>query len=254
MGTERWTEYDRIDEAMDLVEQDWFEKRLTFNPLAYARADEDAKAVAAWVLNFLTCPYTNSSALAAKLKKRRARSLFRKRHDADMARLEKEEKAWKAAMALLEACIVLLRDWYPDEDLSLGALFALVSIAETSDGEWASPLDFLFNQIKTGKRYAEASGGNDGADEWRWVPTKLERKGDGAAPGETGGLSPGEDTALGLYESFKGSTMPVQYEAVRMCRTALWHMAEHVGSQLALLAGKAVGEAPRTCSDKGGLA
>ena len=63
---------------------------------------------------------------------------------------------YRSERNLLMSLVSYLFDYLPSEDLTTDALLTLLSMAETKpdDYGWKSPLDLLFMELETGKRYA----------------------------------------------------------------------------------------------------
>lgn len=63
---------------------------------------------------------------------------------------------YRSERNLLMSLVSYLFDYLPSEDLTTDALLTLLSMAETKpdDCGWKSPLDLLFMELETGKRYA----------------------------------------------------------------------------------------------------
>lgn len=169
-----------------------FSQSNKYNPLHYVQTD-------AQILSFTTCLMNNTEG-----KKNSTGDPF-----------------WdKAERLLYHSLIAFLRDWMPEEDYNLPSLVYLLSLAQVKeeDEDFKSPLDLLFQQIETGKRYVMTSTkeNEDTYDEkhrglrpssccesWSWQPSLLVNNRTGVKPGEIGGLRPDQDFALAKYKEFK---------------------------------------------------
>lgn len=151
-----------------------FESSNKYNPLAYVRSQAD-------ILTFVECLISNTSG--------------DKEHSGD--------PFWENAERLLyTALIAYLLDHCPAENRNLPGLLLLLSLAEAreEDEGFRSPLDLLFDELETGRRYVNVGGGAafdeesrsfDGEDSgFRWVKT-----------GES--IAPSDDFALSNYKAFK---------------------------------------------------
>lgn len=168
-----------------------FSASMHYNPLAYVRTDAD-------VLSFVNCFIANT--------------------DGDGT---PGDPFWGDSMRLLlTALIFFLRDWCAPEFYSLSGLLTLLSLAEAREGDesFKSPLDLLFLQIETGKKFKKREGGprpasaslsrdavavGSGGSAYIEVPSQFERRGDHVRPADRGGLTPDEDIALGYYNDFR---------------------------------------------------
>lgn len=64
---------------------------------------------------------------------------------------------YRSERNLLMSLVSFLFDYLPSEDLTIDGLLTLLSMAEAKPDdyyEWKSPLDFIFMELETGKRYA----------------------------------------------------------------------------------------------------
>ena len=168
-----------------------FSASMHYNPLTYVRTDAD-------VLSFVNCFIANT--------------------DGDGT---PGDPFWGDSMRLLlTALIFFLRDWCAPKFYSLSGLLTLLSLAEAREGDenFKSPLDLLFLQIETGKKYKKREGGprpasaslsrdavsvGTGGSAYIEVPSRFERRGDHVRPADRGGLTPDEDIALGYYNDFR---------------------------------------------------
>lgn len=136
---------------------------------------------------------------------------------------------------LFASLIALLRDWFDPKDYSISGLITLLDIAENKekDADFKSPLDYLFEQIETGKRYIEETkcieqynisvvpcDATDNTTYLYYVPSKFKHNTTGVKPGDVGGLSDKEDFALANYNAFmKAAPIPKRGEVIANCRT-----------------------------------
>lgn len=121
-----------------------------------------------------------------------------------------------AEVTLLYALYSLLRDWFPASDFTPDGLRQLLSLADTGCTA-KSPLDLMFYQLESGKRYipdANHDPSDPSSREWVWADSPLVRKEDGLSPAGKGGLEPGEDSALDYYSEFKGYPSESQRKAI----------------------------------------
>lgn len=164
-----------------------FSESMHYNPLKYVRTDTD-------ILSFVNCYILNTNGEG-----------------------KPGDPFWENAEKMLyTALIALLRDWFPAEDYNLGGLLTLLSLAEAREEneDYLSPLDLIFKEIETGKRYVKAEGqqnevsvlsrsvGSKSGNGWEWQDSPYCRR-DGVRPAQTGGLSPDQDFALMNYKNFK---------------------------------------------------
>lgn len=164
-----------------------FSESMHYNPLKYVRTDTD-------ILSFVNCYILNTNGEG-----------------------KPGDPFWENAEKMLyTALIALLRDWFPAEDYNLGGLLTLLSLAEAREEneDYLSPLDLIFKEIETGKRYVKAEGqqnevsvlsrsvGSKSGNGWEWRDSPYCRR-DGVRPAQTGGLSPDQDFALMNYKNFK---------------------------------------------------
>ena len=150
-----------------------FSRSMHYNPLAYVRTQAD-------VLTFVECLIKNTTG--------------DDRHSGD--------PFWENAERLLyTALVAYLVDHSRPEDRTLNGLMTLLGLAEAreEDESYMSPLDLIFEELETGRRYvrtgaAEKDAGerafDDGGAGWRWVQVS-----------EPAG--PEEDFALSNYRAFK---------------------------------------------------
>ncbi len=171
------------------------DESMHYNPLKYVKTDTD-------ILSFVNCYIMNTNGDG------KAGDPF----------WENSEKM------LYTALIAFLRDWMPPEDYNLSGLLTLLSLAEAreNDENYESPLDLLFKQIETGKRFIETgaaaaqnptngtgglsrgfAGSGSNQSGWSWEPSLFYRNSDGVRPADCGGLTPDEDFALMNYKNFK---------------------------------------------------
>lgn len=63
---------------------------------------------------------------------------------------------YRSERNLLMSLVSLIFDYFPTEDLTTDALLTILSMAETKPGDYGytSPLDLMFYELETGKRYA----------------------------------------------------------------------------------------------------
>ena len=163
-----------------------------YNPLHYVRTD-------AQILSFTTCLMSNTEG-----KKNTTGDPF-----------------WdKAERLLYHSLIAFLRDWMPEEDYNLPSLVYLLSLAQVKeeDEDFKSPLDLLFEQIETGRRYVLGKAEKTDSDydekhrglrpsssqgSWSWQPSLLVHNRTKVRPADIGGLRPDQDFALAKYKEFK---------------------------------------------------
>jgi type IV secretion system protein VirD4 len=167
----------------------------SYNPFAYVKTDAD-------ILSFVNCLIKNTN---AEKDNRSAQDPF-----------------WENAERLLyTALIALLRDWFRKEDYNLPGLLTLLDIAgaREEDESYRSPLDFIFEEIETGRRVAslDVAGESTHAEETLprafregadsdtqtigYAPSNFYHNKTGACPADTGGIS--DDFALLNYRKFK---------------------------------------------------
>lgn len=187
-----------------------FSASMHYNPLAYVRTDSD-------VLSFVNCFIANT--------------------DGDGT---PGDPFWGDSMRLLlTALIFLLRDWFHPKYYSLSGVLTLLSMAEAREGDesFKSPLDLLFLQIETGKKYKKREGGQQrpasaglsrdavpvgtGGSAFIEVPSQFERRGDHVRPADRGGLTPDEDIALGYYNDFRVAAGKTLKSILITCNTRL---------------------------------
>ena len=121
-----------------------------------------------------------------------------------------------AEITLLHALYALLRDWFPAPDWTPEGLKQLLALTENNAAA-KSPLDLMFYQIESGKRYIPNAGHDPhdpASQEWTWADSNFVRSEDGLRPAEKGGLKPGEDKALDYYAEFKGYSHDSQRQAI----------------------------------------
>ena len=112
-----------------------FSKSLHYNPIAYVRDEAD-------ILEFVTCLIENTKG------------------DDDHG----GDPFWENAERLLYVALIgYLVKHCPKRDRSLSGLVTLLSLAKAkeSDEDYKSPLDLLFEEVETGKRYVKAPGTED---------------------------------------------------------------------------------------------
>lgn len=186
-----------------------FSASMHYNPLAYVRTDSD-------VLSFVNCFIANT--------------------DGDGT---PGDPFWGDSMRLLlTALIFFLRDWCAPKFYSLSGLLTLLSLAEAREGDesFKSPLDLLFLQIETGKKFKKREGGprpasaslsrdavavGSGGSAYIEVPSQFERRGDHVRPADRGGLTPDEDIALGYYNDFRVAAGKTLKSILITCNTRL---------------------------------
>lgn len=119
-----------------------------------------------------------------------------------------------AEVTLLFALYHLLCDWFSARDRTPEGLRSLLSLAEF-DGRRGCPLDVMFNQLETGKKYARVAGPTaDAQPRWAWVPSSFVRYVDGLRPADSDGLAPGQDRALDYYREFRDYPAPARTQAI----------------------------------------
>ena len=108
-----------------------FSKSLHYNPIAYVRDEAD-------ILEFVTCFIENTTG--------------DKDHGGD--------PFWENAERLLYVALIGYLVYHcPERDRSLSGLVTLLSLAKAkeSDEDYKSPLDLLFEEVETGRRYVKAA-------------------------------------------------------------------------------------------------
>ena len=114
-----------------------FSKSRHYNPIAYVRTEAD-------ILEFVTCLIDNTTG--------------DDQHASD--------PFWENAERLLYVALIgyLVRHC-PEGDRSLSGLVTLLSLAKAkeNDEDYKSPLDLLFEEVETGKRYVKAPSGENEA-------------------------------------------------------------------------------------------
>ena len=165
-----------------------FAASMHYNPLAYVKTDTD-------ILSFVNCFILNTNGEG-----------------------KASDPFWENAERMLyTALIALLRDWFPPKDYNLPSLLTLLSLAEAreDDENYKSPLDLIFYQIESGKRYAKTGHnqakragltrdfGTSAKEGWSWVASNFRRNTDGLCPADVSGLTPDQDFALLNYKNFK---------------------------------------------------
>ena len=125
-----------------------FARSLHYNPIAYVRDEAD-------ILEFVTCLIENTKG--------------DEEHGGD--------PFWENAERLLYVALIgYLVKHCPERDRSLSGLVTLLSLAKAkeSDEDYRSPLDLLFEEVETGKRYVKGAKAADGYDPTRrgsYAPT-----------------------------------------------------------------------------------
>lgn len=151
-----------------------FGKSNHYNPIAYVRSQAD-------ILTFVECLIKNTTGEKG----------------------EAQDPFWENAERLLyTALVAYLLDHCPENDRNLPGLLTLLSLAEAREENesFKSPLDVLFDELETGRRFmgigdagdfdAESRSFDNGGGEFRWVVT--------GKP-----TDPNEDFALSNYKAFK---------------------------------------------------
>lgn len=171
-----------------------FDQSSSYNPLAYVKTDAD-------ILSFVNCFIRNTNG----------------GKDGGNS-----DPFWENSERLLyTALIAYLRDWCHPQDYNLPGLLILLGLAKASEDDETrkSPLDFIFDEIKTGKRVTKLTEEGGAAasaklarsfaegqkTDMGYAPSNLVRRSDGIKPGdpEVNGLGPDDDFALKNYELFK---------------------------------------------------
>lgn len=192
-----------------------FSQSMHYNPLKYVKTDAE-------ILSFVNCLIANTNG---------------DKNDAG-------DPFWENSERLLYiSLIAFMRDWLSDEDYSLSGLLTLLSLAEAKedDEDFESPLDLLFKQIETGKRYIQTSEEpkslgeyneamrglrpNVDSSNFEWTDSKFVHKTTGARPAELGGISPDEDFALGNYKAFKTAAGKTLKSIIISCNVRLKPLA-----------------------------
>lgn len=166
-----------------------FSKSLCINPLQYVRSDAD-------ILSFVNCLIRNTTP----------------------DKSSGGDPFWENSEKLLyTSLIALLRDWFPPSDYTLPNVLFLLSLASASeeDENAKSSLDYIFDQLETGKRYMskqeqQQREHDDNIREIRaedpqanYVPSDMRSNKTGRCVGDTEGVDPNEDLALFYYKEFK---------------------------------------------------
>lgn len=182
-----------------------------WNPLRYVKTDAD-------ILSFVNCLIANTNG------------------DGKAA-----DPFWENSEKLLyTALIAYLRDWHPPQEMTIPNLIYLLSLAkvEEENENAQSPLDLLFAEIETGKRYRPRCGSREEEEkiydewnrglrsvesisEWEWVPSRLVRQYDGLCPYVEGGIDPSEDYALLHYHNFKQAAGKTLKSIIISCNVRL---------------------------------
>lgn len=154
---------------------------------------------------------------------------------------------WEKAEAMLYmALIAFMRDYLPARDYHIGTLLRLMSMAQASESNEnaQSPLDCIFNELKTGyrlkrvnnpgrsNRRPNAAGeetvySNDASVSYKRVPSPFRRR-DGKMPyynvhadGSRGWATSSDDFALENYTSFKKAAGKTLKSILISCDTRL---------------------------------
>lgn len=190
---------------------DW-ESSHRANPLFYVKTDEQ-------ILSFVKCLIANTNG------DRKASS---------------SDPFWENAETLLYVSLIaLLRDWFPPSDYTLPTLVYLLSLAKAKedDEDFSSPLDQIFSEIETGRRYVEVASFDQAAEydeksrmvrrmgSYRWVESNLVNNRTNAMPGKTHGMRPEEDFALFNYRAFKSAAGKTLKSIIISCNVRLAPLA-----------------------------
>ncbi|MCI9130315.1 MAG: type IV secretory system conjugative DNA transfer family protein [Eggerthellaceae bacterium] len=184
-----------------------------YNPLKYVHTDAE-------ILSFVNCLIANTNGKNGQ---------------------GSNDPFWENAEKLLYVSIIaLMRDWFPARDYTLPNLLYFLSLANAQEEneDYESPLDLIFKQIETGKKYRPAGNrptatepaydeskrglresGSQGT--WAWIPSPLVRLTDGISPYQEGGLSPSEDFALSNYKAFKTAAGKTLKSIIISCNVRL---------------------------------
>lgn len=187
-----------------------FASSMYYNPLQYVKTDAE-------ILSFVKCLIKNTSG---------------KKNDTG-------DPFWENSETLLYVSLIaFMRDWMSDRDYTLPSLLKLLAQAEAheDDESFKSPLDLLFDQIETGKKYVQvdkAKQQNEKYSEvsrdvvrhttnskWEWQPSKYVRR-DGVRPADKDGLDASEDFALSNYKAFKTAAGKTLKSIIISCNVRL---------------------------------
>ncbi|MBQ9042365.1 MAG: type IV secretory system conjugative DNA transfer family protein [Eggerthellaceae bacterium] len=165
-----------------------------YNPFAYFRSETD-------ILEFVECFIDNTTS--------------DKEHSND--------PFWEKAERLLYVALIGYLIYHcPEEDRSFSGLVTLLSLAKAkeSDEDYMSPLDLLFERVRTGKKYANAGS----------EPAPYDYDGKAAYGGETSGwrwveigkpVDVNEDFSLLHYKMFKDAAGKTLKSILISCNTRL---------------------------------
>lgn len=192
-----------------------FENSMHYNPLHYVKSNAD-------ILTFVNIFMTNTNGEGKS----------------------GNDPFWENSERLLYiALIAFLRDWCHPRHYSIDGLLTLFSLAEASENDesFQSPLDLMFLQIETGKKYVKADSGastidaraantrtavaKQGKSRYVEVPSDYKRRGDGVEPAKVGGLSPSQDYALSNYKAFKTAAGKTLKSIIISCNARLSRLA-----------------------------
>lgn len=181
-----------------------------WNPLQYVKTDAD-------ILSFVNCLIANTNGEG-----------------------KPSDPFWENSERLLyTALIAYLRDWCSPEDYTIPNLIYLLTLAkvEEDNENYESPLDLLFKEIETGRKYGVRAAsaaeeqqvydewnrglrGTETPTDWDWVPSRKMRK-DGLSPYLKGGIDPNEDYALLHYHNFKQAAGKTLKSIIISCNVRL---------------------------------
>lgn len=192
------------------------ERSLTYNPLEYVRTDLDIQSFAKMFISMTTGTKQTAS-----------------------------DPFWEKAETLLYvALIAFMRNYLPRKDYHMGSLLTLMTLARAREGDenYKSPLDLIFEEIRTGRRNvrrktrrqarAEAAGVEESVytgssqEVWESVDSSFVRAYDGRRPAArrpdgTQGLKPSEDYALENYLKFKEAAGKTLKSIIISCNVRL---------------------------------
>ena len=194
------------------------ERSLIYNPLHYVRTDLEIISFAEMLISMTTSKKSTSS-----------------------------DPFWEKAEAMLYmALIAFMRDYLPERDYHIGTLLRFMSMAQASESDEnaQSPLDCIFNELKTGYRLKRVTGprkpavrtnpageetvySEEASVSYKRVPSPFKRR-DGKMPyhnvhadGSRGWATSGDDFALENYTSFKKAAGKTLKSILITCDTRL---------------------------------
>ncbi len=170
-----------------------FSRSCHYNPLSYIKSEAD-------ILTFVECLIKNTTAEGGKAS----------------------DPFWENSERLLYVALVSYLIYHcPKEDQNIPGLLTLLSLAEAheEDERYKSPLDVLFDELETGKRFMQTAGAEAIFDEesrafegvtqaFEWVEL---------APA----LTPEQDFALSNYKAFKTAAGKTLKSIIISCNVRL---------------------------------